>query len=201
MLKNILGRSILVISLLANVVVIGGNAPPSGEEPFDFAQTVVGNDPIEPVNRFLSGAENIFLRWVFRPIGYVYGSIMPRPVIKCFTNFTTNIAFPSPMLSSFIQGKFADGGIIFTRFMVNTVMTAGFFDPAEYWFNMTPVNEDFGQAFAYWGIGRGCYIGVPAMSGKWIRKISGKFLERTLRTSYNFLLCEPLPANPEAFNL
>ena len=36
---------------------------------------------------------------------------------------------------------------------------------------------------------------------KWIRKISGKFLERTLRTSYNFLLCEPLPANPEAFNL
>ena len=35
----------------------------------------------------------------------------------------------------------------------------------------------------------------------WIRKISGKFLERTLRTSYNFLLCEPLPANPEAFNL
>jgi hypothetical protein len=36
---------------------------------------------------------------------------------------------------------------------------------------------------------------------EWIRKISGKFLERTLRTSYNFLLCEPLPANPEAFNL
>ncbi len=36
--------------------------------------------------------------------------------------------------------------------------------------------------------------------GKWIRRISGKFLEWILRTSYNFLLCEPLPANPEAFN-
>lgn len=180
MLKKILGGSVLGIFLLFNVAIAAETTTPVNEAPFDFAQTVVGNDPIEPVNRFLGGAENIFLRWIFRPIGYVYGSIMPRPVIECFNTFTDNVAFPGPMLSSFIQGKFADGGIVFSRFMVNTVMTAGFFDPAEYWFNMSPVNEDFGQAFAYWGVGRGFYISIPAMSGNNARDTVGMVFDFAL---------------------
>ena len=150
------------------------------ESDLDFSQIIVGNDPIEPVNRFLSGAESIFMRWVFRPVGYVYGSIVPRPVIKSFNNFTSNVAFPAPMLSSFLQAKFADGGIVFSRFMINTIMTAGFFDPADYWFNMKPVREDFGQAFASWGIGRGFYVGVPSMYGNNVRDTVGMIFDTAL---------------------
>jgi ABC-type transporter lipoprotein component MlaA/predicted esterase len=147
---------------------------------FDFAEMAVGRDPIEPVNRVLSGGEHIFLRWVFRPIGYVYGSIMPRPVITGFNNFTKNVGFPVPMFSSFLQGKFADGGTVFVRFLANTTMTAGFWDPADYWFGLRPVNEDVGQAFGRWGIGRGFYIGVPSMSGNNIRDTAGMIFDFAL---------------------
>lgn len=140
---------------------------------FDFAKMAAGGDPIEPFNRVLSGGEHLFLRWVFRPVGYAYGSVVPRPVIKGFNYFTKNVGFPVAMFSSFLQGEFADGGIVFARFMTNTLMTAGFWDPAAYWFGMRPVNEDFGQAFARWGIGRGFYVGIPSMSGNNARDTVG----------------------------
>lgn len=171
-------RILLLAGIVPGVLMLAScrsseqeKAEPAPE--FDFAEMAAGGDPIEPFNRVLSGGEHIFLRWVFRPIGYVYGSIMPRPVIKGFNYFTENIGFPVPMFSSFLQGKFADGGIVFTRFLTNTVMTAGFWDPADYWFGLRPVDEDFGQAFSRWGIGRGFYVGIPSMSGNNIRDTAG----------------------------
>ncbi len=178
MMKRVIRRNILLLfvalgSLLLASCKSGDQKETAAKEEFDFAKMAVGTDPIEPVNRVLSGGEHIFLRWVFRPIGYVYGSIMPRVVIKGFNNFTENAGFPVPMLSSFLQGKFADGGVVFLRFMANTTMTMGFWDPAAYWFGLSKVDEDFGQAFGRWGIGRGFYIGIPSMYGNNIRDTIG----------------------------
>ncbi len=167
--------SIVLFSAFCFNIAFAGEAPQAkvNNEGFDFAQMAVGSDPIEPVNRVMSSIEHVFLRWIFRPIGYAYGSIMPHFVIKGFNNFTTNAGFPVPMFSCFLQGKFGEGGIVFVRFMSNTMMTAGFWDPAAYWFGLPPSEEDFGQAFASWGIGRGFFIGVPSMSGNNIRDTVG----------------------------
>ena len=75
---------------------------------------------------------------------------------------STNVEFPVRTFSCFLQGRFADGGIDFSRFMINTTLgVAGMFDVAKDWFDMQPRDEDFGQAFASWGCGHGFYLNLP----------------------------------------
>jgi phospholipid-binding lipoprotein MlaA len=131
-------------------------------ECIDFSSELGGNDPAEGFNRSMYAVNDFFLRWVFRPVGHVYGSVCPRPALDAINRFTENLAFPKRMFSSFLQAKFKGGGIVFLRFMTNTTLgVAGFFDPADEWFGLEFQDEDFGQAFASWGIGPGCYLFLP----------------------------------------
>ena len=118
-----------------------------------------GRDPIEGVNRSIFFCVDLFYSWLYRPIGYIYGSIVPRPVVRCINNFTDNLEFPRRFLGSLLQAKFTGGGIEILRFLSNsTIGLGGLFDPAWYWFGLPRQDEDFGQAFASWGIGPGCVL-------------------------------------------
>lgn len=128
----------------------------------DISADIGGNDPIEGFNRSMAAVNYVGFRWVFRPIGGLWCSIFPRHVIGCFNRFCDNVAFPRPLFSCALQGKFEGSGIVFTRFLTNTTLgIAGFYDPAWSWFGLERRNEDFGQAFAVWGIGPGCFITLP----------------------------------------
>jgi len=118
-----------------------------------------GRDPIEGVNRSIFYCVDFFYYWLYRPVGYVYGSIVPRPAVNCINNFTDNLEFPRRFLGSLLQAKFTGGGIELLRFLSNsTIGIGGLFDPAWYWFGLPRQDEDFGQAFAAWGIGPGCVL-------------------------------------------
>ena len=121
-----------------------------------------GRDPIEVVNRSMYGVNEAVLHWGYRPLGYVWGSIFPQPVINSFNNFTDNVGFTVRMLSCFLQADFSGGGVELLRFLTNTTVgIAGFFEVADPWFGLERRDEDFGQAFAKWGIPPGCYLFVP----------------------------------------
>lgn len=144
------------------------------EENFNISKQLSGEDSIEGFNRTMFNANHFFIRWVFRPIGSCYGSIVPRPGIEAINRFTDNLEFVGRMLSCFCQAKFGGGGTELLRFLTNTTAGgAGFFEVADPWFGLKRQDEDFGKAFYCWGIGSGCYMFLPGPGPKNVRDTVG----------------------------
>ncbi len=159
-------------------------------EPPDFSTELAGRDPLEGFNRSMYSINDVMLRYMFRPVGMVYGSILPRPAIEAIDNFCTNVEFLKRMLSCFLQAKFSDGGIESSRFLINTTLgVGGLFEVAEPWFGLTPKDEDFGQAFAVWGIGPGCFLSLPGIGPTNVRDGVGLIFDYALdpKTYIGFL--------------
>ncbi|MHB9057184.1 MAG: MlaA family lipoprotein, partial [Paludibacteraceae bacterium] len=147
-------------------------------QPLDFTEKLTGQDSIEGFNRSMYWTNHFFVRWVFRPIGSVYGSIVPRPGIDAINRFTDNLGFPVRMFSCFCQAKFGGGGTEFLRFLSNTTLgVAGFFEVADPWFGLRRQDDDFGKAFYCWGIGNGCYLFLPGAGPSNIRDGTGKIFD------------------------
>ncbi len=128
----------------------------------EISRELNGTDPIEPFNRSMMACTDFLMHYLVRPVGYIYGSILPLEVIKRIDYASDNLAFPTRMFSCFLQGQFKGGGVEFLRFLTNsTIGIAGFFDPADAWFGLERRNEDFGQTFGYWNIGPGFYLVLP----------------------------------------
>ena len=124
-----------------------------------------GSDPLEGFNRTVFYGVDFFYYYIYRPVGYIYGSIMPRYGVEMINNATDNVEFPRRFLSSLLQGRFSWAGTEFLRFLCNsTIGIAGLFDPARHWFDLHAHNEDFGQAFAAWGIGNGFVLQLAGPS-------------------------------------
>ncbi len=135
-------------------------ATPAGEMLWELG----GTDPIEGFNRSMFAVNHVFLRWVYRPVGGLYGAIVPRPVVNMVNRFAVNIGFPTRLFSCLLQAKWKGSGIVLARFGINTTLgLAGLFDPAAAWFNLPKQDEDFGQAFAAWGIDPGCTLALPGI--------------------------------------
>ncbi len=146
--------------------------------PLDFSEKLTGRDSIEGFNRTMYSVNHFFVRWVFRPIGSVYGSIVPRPGIDAINRFTDNLGFPVRMFSCFCEAKFGGGGIEFLRFLSNTTLgVAGFFEVADPWFGLRRQDDDFGKAFYCWGIGNGCYLFLPGAGPSNVRDGVGKIFD------------------------
>lgn len=149
-------------------------AKPVTKENFNISKQLSGEDSIEGFNRTMFNVNHFFIRWVFRPIGSCYGSIVPRPGIEAINRFTDNLEFVGRMFSCFCQAKFGGGGTEFLRFLTNTTAGgAGFFEVADPWFGLKRQDEDFGKAFYCWGIGSGCYMFLPGPGPKNVRDTVG----------------------------
>ncbi|MBR2364488.1 MAG: VacJ family lipoprotein [Lentisphaeria bacterium] len=145
----------------------------------NITKALAGNDPVEPFNRAMFACTDFCMHYIVRPVGYVYGSILPREVIKRIDYAADNLAFPSRMFSCLLQGQFKGSGVELLRFLTNsTIGLAGFFDPADAWFGLERRNEDFGQAFGYWNIGPGCYFILPFFASSNIRDTAGVTFDR-----------------------
>jgi len=121
------------------------------------------NDPLERYwNRPMFWVDGVLYVGVLRPLGKGYAFVVPAYVRRGIKRMDYNMEFPKRSLSCLLQAKFGGAGIEFSRFLVNTTVgVAGFYDPATDWLGMPTYDEDFGQAFASWGIGPGCYLYIP----------------------------------------
>ena len=121
-----------------------------------------GHDPIEGFNRSMFEVDCVIMDYIARPLGWIWSSVLPRPVIQCIENACHNLAVPGRLVSSLGSAEFECAGVETGRFLLNsTVGIAGLFDPAEYWFHLYKTDADFGRMFATWGIGPGCRLIIP----------------------------------------
>ncbi|MCP3892504.1 MAG: VacJ family lipoprotein [Desulfobulbaceae bacterium] len=144
------------------------------DEFYDEYEEFIINDPIEPVNRFFFGFNDVVYEWLLKPVtdGYIW--IVPRDLRESFGNFFFNLSAPVRFVNSLLQGQFQQSGVVMERFLINSTLGVyGLVDIASIEFDIEPKRADFGQTLGRWGLGSGIYICWPLVGPSSIRDSVG----------------------------
>jgi phospholipid-binding lipoprotein MlaA len=129
-------------------------------------------DPFEGLNRAIYNFNAGFDRYVFLPIVRAYEFVTPVFVQNRISDFFGNIQEIPTFTNNVLQLKADAAGRSATRFMINTMFTAGLFDLAGAK-GIPQVNEDFGQTLGHWGAGPGPYLVIPVLGPSNLRDATG----------------------------
>lgn len=134
-------------------------------------EVVVIADPLERLNRGTFWVNDKLYLVIFRPISKGYSAVFPKPVRRGIDNAFENVKFPVRLVSSLLQGKVKGAGLQTEKFLVNTVGgIGGLFRLSDKIPALADLpDEDFGKAFASWGIGHGAYIVLPFLGPSSVR--------------------------------
>ena len=131
-------------------------------------------DPWEPMNRMFFSLNDFLFIYGLNPLAYVNALLLPKSIRIGINNFLINLAMPIRMLSSLAQGKFVKAGLEISNFLMNSILgLGGLLNVSRDWFDIHISEEDFGQAFGYWGIPPGPHLEVPFMSAFNLRDAVG----------------------------
>ena len=168
-----------------NTLVDPNNASPASEdefadEGFDLIEEELEEkkpevaDPLEPLNRLMFQANDIFYFWILKPVAQTYKGIAPEPARIGVKNFFNNLTTPIRFANCLLQGKGDSAGTELRRFMVNTTVgILGFGDPAKDKYGLEPTDEDLGQTLAVHGFGNGFYLVLPILGPSTLRDTAG----------------------------
>jgi phospholipid-binding lipoprotein MlaA len=132
-------------------------------------------DPLEPLNRFFFYVNDKLYFWALKPVGRVYGTVIPEDFRICIRNAFKNLLMPVRCVNNLLQGKFKNAGIEVSRFLINTTAgIAGFGDPAKDIWGLESNQEDLGQTLGFYGIGNGIYFCWPIYGPSTLRDSIGK---------------------------
>ena len=146
--------------------------------PAGLEHALGGEDPIGGYNRVAFAITDYGTRYVVRPLGTVWSTILPRPVLQVIDNFCHNVAYPRHVITCLGSAEWIGAWDETVRFFTNsTIGLGGLFDPARYWFHFYPTESDFGRMFAVWGIGPGCTFLFPICSFVNVRDGAGAVLD------------------------
>jgi phospholipid-binding lipoprotein MlaA len=136
-------------------------------------------DPLEPLNRAIYNFNAGFDRYVFLPIVHVYEFVTPVFVQNRVSDFFANIQEIPTFANNVLQLKGDAAGRSATRFIINTMFTAGLFDLAGAK-GIAQVPEDFGQTLGHWGAGAGPFLVIPVLGPSNLRDATGMTADAAL---------------------
>ncbi len=101
---------ILVTGVVAAIAMAEGMGAPAFAEPSQTAQVVAdeaddGGDPLEPVNRFLFGFNEIFQMVILRPATGMYEHLIPPAVREAVGHMIDNLKTPVILANDLLQGE------------------------------------------------------------------------------------------------
>lgn len=130
-------------------------------------------DPFEGFNRAMFRFNETVDAWLLKPVARGYDWLLPAPVKSGVGNVFTNLFQPAVAVNSLLQGKPGQSARDAGRFLVNsTVGVLGIFDVAKS-AGLEPVEEDWGQTFAVWGVNDGPYFVWPIIGPRYLRDTFG----------------------------
>ena len=160
---------VLMIFLLGSVTTgcasFGGTPPASLDE-----ETW---DPVEPFNRAMFSFNEKLDQWLLKPVAKGYDWALPGAVKQGIGNFFSNLLQPRVIVNDLLQGKLAQSGRDTGRFLLNSTLgILGFVDVAKF-AGLEPMEEDWGQTFAVWGMSDGPYFVWPILGPRYARDTLG----------------------------
>jgi phospholipid-binding lipoprotein MlaA len=118
-------------------------------------------DPLEPVNRTILEANQIFDRILLKPLAQGYVAIVPEDGRDAVRRVLDNMKEPTVFFNNALQGEVERAGITAGRFVVNTTVgVGGILDVAKEW-GLPRQPADFGQTLYAWGVPSGPYLVLP----------------------------------------
>ena len=128
----------------------------------DEEKDLVVNDPWEGFNRKIHAFNDLFLRYLMKPVAQGWNFITPAFLRQGIKNFFNWAYTPGRLVSNLLQAKFAGTGKETAQFVINgTVGMLGFYNASKEIFSLEQTNEDFDQVFGKWGIPEGPYFVWP----------------------------------------
>ena len=141
----------------------------------DLFSIISPTDPIEGYNRVIFEFNDFLMVFVFDPLMKGYSFIIPKTGREHIDQAIVNLEYFIHLFSCLLEGELKGSWVETERFFINlTLGVAGIFDVAESWFGLHPYKEDFGQAFASWGIGPGFYFVLPILGPSTLRDAIGE---------------------------
>ncbi|MGN0867884.1 MAG: MlaA family lipoprotein [Oligosphaeraceae bacterium] len=132
------------------------------------------SDPLEGYNRVVQDFNKGVSRGVVHPAAQVWRFLTPEFLRDGLTRMGENLGYPLRFVNHILQGDFSGGWNDTRRFVVNsTVGVLGFWDPATPW-GLPQQDTSFGDTFALWGMGSGCYLNLPFYGPGTLRDALGK---------------------------
>ncbi|HAU28594.1 MAG TPA: hypothetical protein DCW68_00570 [Rhodospirillaceae bacterium] len=130
-------------------------------------------DPIEPVNRFIFGFNDILDRILIGPVARAYHAVLPEFMQNVVRDFTRNLKSPLIMANEALQGDGDGFGRAFGRMMMNTTVGLGGLIDVAGMHGIPYESEDFGQTLGVWGVGAGPYLVLPVLGPSNLRDTAG----------------------------
>jgi phospholipid-binding lipoprotein MlaA len=130
-------------------------------------------DPFQSYNRAMYKFNTAVDNKALKPVALAYVRVLPQPARRSINHFFTNLSYPRTVVNDLLQGKLRDSGSDLARFVVNSVLGLGFFDPAAS-MGLEQHNEDFGQTFGKWGVPAGPYLVLPVLGPSTVRDTMGR---------------------------
>jgi phospholipid-binding lipoprotein MlaA len=155
---------LFLLSIALVSIVLGGCAGAPVQEGAAAPSSVVDTrDPLEGFNRAMYTFNDVFDRYLLKPVAQGYRFITPDIVRTGIANFYSNLREPMTMVNNLLQGKVLEGTSDLGRVVVNTTIgIGGLFDVATH-FGLEKHEEDFGQTLGVWGVGEGPYLVLPIL--------------------------------------
>lgn len=126
-------------------------------------------DPLEPFNRKVYAFNDVFDRFLLKPIAKGYDRLTPNVVRQGIGNFFSNLGYTTVILNGFLQGKPVQGLQDTGRLVLNTTIGIGGIVDVATGAGLEEHEEDFGQTLAVWGVPRGPYLVLPFMGPSTLR--------------------------------
>jgi len=137
------------------------------------------SDPLEILNRFVFAFNETLDVFIIRPAAVVYRDAVPDPIKTSVRSFFRNLGEPLNFMNALFQGDAARADTIASRFMINSILTLGFYDyAAELGHPYHP--EDFGQTLGSYGVGPGPYLVLPLLGPSTFRDAAGRGVDAFL---------------------
>ena len=137
-------------------------------------------DPWERYNRAMYSFNSKVDKYVARPIGVAYDTVVPNVVQRGVTSFFENLQEPRTMVNQVLQGRPVGAARTFGRFAVNTTVgVGGVWDPASK-IDLHRANEDLGQTLAVWGWEDSTFFVAPLQGPKTVRDFVSGFGDKPL---------------------
>lgn len=135
------------------------------------------DDPLEGFNRGVFWVNDMLDRWIFRPIAWTYGKLMPEPGKRGLRNVVRNLEAPVILVNDLLQLEFADASVTTARLVANTTLgLGGLFDVAAA-LDLEHHPADFGQTLHAYGVESGPYVILPLLGPSTARDGVGQVVD------------------------
>ncbi len=185
MRKTRLFLPVFAALMLAAAGCANQNAAPNGDmapgaesslDDYDDYEETAISDPLEGWNRFWFGINDVVWIKAIKPVYNGYEAVVPDTVRSGLSNFRKNLGAAVRFVNFLLQGEFAEAGVEFDRFLINTALSLGFADCAavsEPRYPYAPETGHFGFTLGRWGLAAGPYFTVPLLGPSTVRNTFG----------------------------